>query len=44
VGARGAAGTIEFIDDLHEPPFGGLRFSVRDCNGYTLQFLQEGGR
>lgn len=35
---------IEFVDDLHEPPFGGLRFSIRDCNGYTLQFLQEGGR
>jgi hypothetical protein len=35
---------IEFVDDLHEPPFGGLRFSVRDCNGYTLQFLQEGKR
>jgi hypothetical protein len=33
---------IEFIDDLHEPPFGGLRFSIRDCNGYTLQFLQAG--
>ena len=34
---------IEFIDDLHEPPFGGLRFSIRDCNGYTLQFLQALG-
>ena len=32
---------IDFVDDLHEPPFGGLRFSIRDCNGYTLQFLQE---
>jgi hypothetical protein len=31
---------VEFVDDLHEPPFGGLRFSIRDCNGYTLQFLQ----
>jgi len=36
--------SVEFVEDLHEPIFGGLRFTVRDPNGYALQFLQEGHR
>jgi hypothetical protein len=39
-GEEATGAGVEFVDDLHEPPFGGLRFSIRDCNGYTLQFLQ----
>lgn len=34
------AGRVRFVEMLHEPPWGGLQFSVRDCNGYTLRFLQ----
>jgi hypothetical protein len=32
---------VEFVEDLHEPVFGGLQFTVRDPNGYALRFLQE---
>jgi ankyrin repeat protein len=32
---------VEFVEDLHEPAFGGLQFTVRDPNGYALRFLQE---
>jgi len=32
---------VEFAEDLHEPVFGGLQFTVRDPNGYALRFLQE---
>ena len=39
-GRAGELAQVEFVETLHEPIFGGLRFSVRDCNGYTLQFLQ----
>jgi hypothetical protein len=38
----GRSRSVEFFEDLHEPVFGGLRFTVRDPNGYALQFLQEG--
>lgn len=33
---------IEFVEDLYEPFYGGRQFSVRDLNGYTLVFLQDG--
>jgi ankyrin repeat protein len=35
------AGSVEFLETLHEPAHGGLQFSVRDPNGYTLRFLQQ---
>jgi catechol 2,3-dioxygenase-like lactoylglutathione lyase family enzyme len=38
--AKNGRHSVEFVDNLHEPVFGGLRFSIRDCNGFTLQFLQ----
>jgi catechol 2,3-dioxygenase-like lactoylglutathione lyase family enzyme len=34
-------GSVELVESLHEPVFGGLQFSVRDPNGYVLRFLQE---
>lgn len=37
---QGGRDSVEFVETLHEPVFGGRRFSIRDCNGYTLQFLQ----
>jgi ankyrin repeat protein/catechol 2,3-dioxygenase-like lactoylglutathione lyase family enzyme len=36
-----AASGAEVVENLHEPVFGGLQFSVRDPNGYVLRFLQE---
>jgi hypothetical protein len=33
--------SVEFVEDLHEPVFGGLQFTVRDPNAYVLRFLQE---
>jgi ankyrin repeat protein/catechol 2,3-dioxygenase-like lactoylglutathione lyase family enzyme len=36
-----AASGVEVVENLHEPVFGGLQFSVRDPNGYVLRFLQE---
>jgi hypothetical protein len=35
------APAVKFVETLHEPVFGGLRFSIEDPNGYVLQFLQE---
>jgi ankyrin repeat protein len=32
---------VEFIQTLHQPVHGGVEFSVRDPNGYTLRFLQQ---
>ena len=37
----GGNGGAEVVENLHEPVFGGLQFSVRDPNGYVLRFLQE---
>jgi catechol 2,3-dioxygenase-like lactoylglutathione lyase family enzyme len=33
--------SVRFVEDLHEPIFGGLQFSVQDPDGYVLRFLQE---
>ena len=35
------AADVEFVKTLHEPEHGGLEFSIRDPNGFTLRFLQE---
>lgn len=32
---------VEFVSTLHEPEHGGLEFSVRDPNGFTLRFHQQ---
>jgi len=32
---------IQFVKTLHEPEHGGLEFSIRDPNGFTLRFLQD---
>ena len=32
---------VEFVKTLHEPEHGGLEFSIRDPNGFTLRFLQR---
>src|SRR5262245_2247670 len=37
-----AEGSVKFVENLHEPTFGGLQFSVEDPNGYVLRFLQHG--
>jgi ankyrin repeat protein len=34
------AADVEFVRTLHEPEHGGLEFSIRDPNGFTLRFLQ----
>jgi hypothetical protein len=34
------AADVEFVKTLHEPEHGGLEFSIRDPNGFTLRFLQ----
>jgi len=34
---------VEFVKTLHEPEHGGLEFSIRDPNGFTLRFLQYAG-
>lgn len=31
--------TVEFVQHLHEPPYGGREFAIRDLNGYVLTFL-----
>jgi hypothetical protein len=31
---------VQFVKTLHEPEHGGLEFSLRDPNGFTLRFLQ----
>jgi ankyrin repeat protein len=35
------AADVQFVKTLHEPEHGGLEFSIRDPNGFTLRFLQE---
>ncbi|HEV8396244.1 MAG TPA: ankyrin repeat domain-containing protein [Vicinamibacterales bacterium] len=32
---------VQFVKTLHQPEHGGLEFSVRDPNGFTLRFLQH---
>jgi catechol 2,3-dioxygenase-like lactoylglutathione lyase family enzyme len=32
---------FRFVENLHEPVFGGLEFSIEDPDGYVLRFLQE---
>ena len=32
---------VQFVKTLHEPEHGGLEFSIRDPNGFTLRFLQS---
>jgi hypothetical protein len=32
---------VEFVRTLYEPEHGGLEFSIRDPNGFTLRFHQE---
>jgi hypothetical protein len=34
------AADVQFVKTLHEPEHGGLEFSIRDPNGFTLRFLQ----
>jgi hypothetical protein len=36
-----STGDVEFVKTLHEPEHGGVEFSIRDPNGFTLRFLQE---
>lgn len=31
--------TVEFVEHLHEPFYGGREFTIRDPNGYSLTFL-----
>jgi uncharacterized glyoxalase superfamily protein PhnB len=33
--------SIEFVEQLYDPFYGGRQFSVRDLNGYVLIFLQS---
>jgi len=28
------------VQDIHDPPYGGREFGIRDVNGYVLNFLQ----
>jgi hypothetical protein len=38
--ARSATGAaVEFVQHLYEPPYGGLEFTIRDLNGFALNFL-----
>jgi uncharacterized glyoxalase superfamily protein PhnB len=30
---------VEFVQHLYEPPYGGREFTVRDLNGFALNFL-----
>jgi hypothetical protein len=39
-GERGEHEGIPFVQDLHNPPYGGREFGIRDLNGYLLYFLQ----
>jgi len=32
---------VQFVKTLHETQHGGLEFSIRDPNGFTLRFLQQ---
>ena len=38
-GETGAKG-IEFVQDIYNPSYGGREFSIRDLDGYVLNFLQ----
>jgi len=40
-GATAAPEGIKFEEDLYQPFYGGLQFSIRDPNGYSLVFLQQ---
>jgi hypothetical protein len=33
---------VVIVQHLHEPPYGGREFSIRDPNGFTLTFLGPG--
>jgi hypothetical protein len=35
----GEGNAVEFVQHLHEPPYGGREFTIRDLNGYPLTFL-----
>jgi hypothetical protein len=35
-------GGVPFVNDIYNPPYGGREFSIRDLNGYVLNFLQPG--
>lgn len=38
--AQSAEGdTVEFVQHLYEPPYGGREFTIRDLNGFPLTFL-----
>ena len=38
--AQSAEGdAVELVQHLHEPPYGGREFTIRDLNGYPLTFL-----
>jgi len=39
----GSDADIQFVKTLHEAEHGGLEFSIRDPNGFTLRFLQYAG-
>jgi len=32
---------FEFVEDIYDPPYGKRQFSIRDLNGYTLNFFRE---
>lgn len=40
--AQAGNGGIEFEEDIYDPFYGGRQFSIRDLNGYSLIFYQEG--
>jgi len=43
VAAEPAGGhSIEFIEDIYDPFYGGRQFSIRDLNGYTRVFFEGG--
>ncbi len=35
------AADVQFVKTLHEPEHGGMEFSIRDPNGFTLRFFQN---
>jgi len=40
-GGTAALEGIKFEEDLYQPFYGGMQFSIRDPNGYALVFLQQ---
>ena len=40
-GAASDNTTIEIIEDIYDPPYGGREFGIRDLNGYALYFMQH---